>query len=221
MRSPDPTPFEVKDCALITLALGRTAQTLRELRDRVAEVPLGSLRHHMLESKLRPSFDDPELPNDFALWALDALRDLELAERLSAIDAALLAEGETLRQRLLDVLEDRLAEEPRLDAARPGHEFHFLRSQLVVYPTDQAAGDPRALAELLPRFSLGGVYLHFVESRLRPPRGEDDFSTWLDDWGETGQALRERLATVDPMFGSLRELRSRIAAAVDGNGAAR
>jgi hypothetical protein len=62
-------PFEVKDCALITLALGKSALNLRELRDRVAEVPPQSLYHHFYETLLRPSFDDPEYRNDFALWS--------------------------------------------------------------------------------------------------------------------------------------------------------
>ncbi len=130
------------------------------------------------------------------------------------IDPALLRSGEEVRLRLLDLIEDRLAERAPSEAVPPGREFHFLRSQLVVFPTEARAATPAALAEHLPRLSLGSIFLHFVEARLRPPRGEDDFSAWLEHWGDRGAELRARLATVDPMFGSLRELRTRIALAV-------
>jgi hypothetical protein len=43
MSETRPAPIEIKDCALITLALGKSAQNLRQLRDRVEEVPVQSL----------------------------------------------------------------------------------------------------------------------------------------------------------------------------------
>ena len=78
-------PFEVKDSVLITLALGKSAHNLLELRNRIAEVPAGSLLHHFYEGLLRPSFDDPEYRNDFALWARRQLFDGALAERLGIL----------------------------------------------------------------------------------------------------------------------------------------
>jgi len=60
-------PFEFKDCALIVLSTGKSARDLRELRERISLVPHESLLHHFHEALLRPSFDDPEYPNDFAL----------------------------------------------------------------------------------------------------------------------------------------------------------
>lgn len=61
--------FELMDCALITLATGKRAMNLRELRDRISEVEESSLYYHFYENLLRPSFDDPKYRNDFALWA--------------------------------------------------------------------------------------------------------------------------------------------------------
>jgi Family of unknown function (DUF5752) len=210
--SPQPQqPFAIKDCALITIALGQAAFDLRELRDRVSQVSASSLRHHFIEGLLRPSFDDPEFRNDFALWARDALRDDVLAERLAVIDPFEHADIEELRGVLVDAIEDRLFE-TAVSPAPPGHEFRFLRSQLVVFGTGRAARKPEDLVELLPHLSPGSVYYHFVEARLRPPREEDDFSGWLAGWGESGAAARTGLAAVDPMFGSLTDLRGRITA---------
>lgn len=213
-------PFEVNDCALITLATGRSAHNLRELRDHAAEVPLDSLRHHFYEALLRPSFDDPEFGNDFALWAHDALRDEALAERLSALDPVDFTAAEALRTALVDVLEDRLAEVTTVPLAPPGHDFHFLRSKVVVFTTGRRARTPAELADLVPHLTPGSIFFHFVEARLRPPRGEDDFSAWLAHWGERGQAIRRRLAAIDPMFGSLVDLRDRVSEAMaDAHGA--
>ncbi|KAB2963618.1 MAG: hypothetical protein F9K18_08350 [Thermoanaerobaculia bacterium] len=215
----EPLPFSFKDSALITLALGRSAHSLRELRDRVTDVPPSSLLHHFVEGLLRPSFDDPEFRNDFALWARDELRDPVLAERLAVLDPfALPTDGETLRAELLDVLEDRLAEVARPEPVPPGHEFHFLRSQMVVFDTGLVARTPAELAARVGDLPRGSVFYHFVDARLRPPRGVDDFTHWLEGWGEATAAPRRRLAAIDPMFGTLAELRESIAAALAAAG---
>ncbi len=215
MTQEPPAPFEIKDSGLITLALGRTAHSLRELRDRVADVPIGSLKHHFLESLLRPSFDDPEFRNDFALWARDALRDDALAERLAVIDPNSLPDDDALRDALVEVLDDRLAEVDHPVTAQSSHAFQFLRSQIVIFATGLVAERPSDLARLAPGLSTGSVFFHFIDARLREPRGEDDFSAWLADWGEAGASARRHLAAIDPMFGSLVDLRERVAGALD------
>lgn len=63
----NPEPLRIMDCAIITLALGKSAQNLREFRDGIAEVPAQSIAHHFYESLLRPVFDDPEYRNDLAV----------------------------------------------------------------------------------------------------------------------------------------------------------
>ena len=209
-----PAPFRVRDSALIALALGRSAQNLRELRDGVASVPLASLHHHFLDTLLRPSFSDPEYHNDFALWAHAELRDEALAEKLALVDPAEFVGGDGLRSAVLDILEDALAECGYPEQAPPGHEFQFLRSQIVIFDTGLEAATPAELAAMAPKLSQGSVFFHFVDARLRPPRGEDDFRAWLAGWGEQGERGRARLAMVDPSFGSLRELRARIARAL-------
>jgi len=210
-----PAPFAIKDSALVTLSVGRSAHNLRELRDGISEAPAASIRHHFLEALLRPSFDDPEFRNDFAVWAREALRDVVLAERLAIVDPIELPDAEAIRAELVDIVEDRLDELTHPPAAPPGHDFDFLRSQVVVFDTGQTAEEPADLARLAPGLSTGSVYFHFVDARVRPPRGEDDFSAWLAGWGEAGRHAREHLATIDPMFGSLVELRARVAEALD------
>jgi len=204
-------PFRVMDCALITESLGKSAQNLRELRDWVAEVPAQSLSHHFYESLLRPVFDDPEYRNDFALWAQRHLHDDRLAERLGVIDPMEYESLERLRQHVLDVIEDRLAETLQVPAASAGHEFYFLRSRLIVLDTGLRASAPAALVELIPRLPTGSIFYHFVEGRRRPPLMVDDFSVWLEGWGRGFDRCREGLAAIDFQLWSLQEMRTLIA----------
>jgi len=215
VTTPAPEPFALRDCALITLAVGRTAHGLRELAAAFATVPAASLLHHFQESLLRPSFDDPEFSNDFAQWASAALGDPVLAERLAAIDPALLGgDGERLRAALVEVAEERLAEVAHPQLVLPGREFHFLRSQLLIFDTGRSIRIPEELSAAVPNLSTGSVFYHFVDARLRNDGATDDFTVWLAPWGERTAAARARLAAVDPGFGSLAELRRRIADAL-------
>ena len=211
MTAAGPAPFRFMDCAMTTLSLGKSAQNLRELRDRIAEAPLQSISHHFYESLLRPAFDDPEYRNDFAQWTSRHLHDDLLAERLGVIDPMEFDTLEALRQHLVDVLEDRLAETTHVPWAAPGHEFYFLRSQTVVLDTGLTAATPPEMAAILPRLPTGSVFYHFVEGRRRPPLKVDDFSAWLETWGPDYLACRNRLAAIDFHLWSLSEMRAQIA----------
>jgi uncharacterized protein DUF5752 len=199
------------DCALTILSLGVSAQNLRELRDHLARVPVESLTHHFYDSLLRPEFDHPEYRNDFARWAQRGLHDALLAERLGVVDPMDHRNVEGLRAKLLDVLEDRLAEAEEVPQAPRGKEFHFLRSQFVIFDTGLMAPDPVRLAGMIPGLTTGSVFYHFIEARRRPPLEKDDFSVWLEPWGSDYEPVRERLAAVDYGMWSLIEIRERIA----------
>jgi hypothetical protein len=204
------------DCTLITLALGKSAQDLRELRDRLSDVPAGSLDHHFQQALLRHTFDDPEYRNDFALWARRQLHDFQLAEMLDVIDPLDYENLEDLRQRLLDVIEDRLADLDHVPSVAPGREFHFLRSQILIFGTGLSAAMPGDLANLIPRLSTGSVFYHFVEARRRHPARLDDISVWLEGWGEDHEPTRRRLGTIDFNLWTLTEMRDLIAACFEG-----
>jgi hypothetical protein len=200
----------VKDCALITLATGRRALNLRELRDGIEKCSLSSIEYHFFSSPLRPSFDDPEYHNDFALWARHALHDRPLAERLGVLDPLQFDSLESLRLALLDVIEERLSESEFVTWSAREHEFIFLRGQVVVFETGLEALTAREMARLVPRLSTGSVFYHFVESRRRSPVGLDDFSAWLATTPNGSATLAERLSRVNYYFVSLTELRDKL-----------
>jgi hypothetical protein len=214
-QEPRPEPFRLMDSTLTVLAVGLVSQTLRELRDHVALAPPNSITHHFHGSLLSPGFDDPEYRNDFALWARRQMHDVILAERLGVLDALDFPDVEQLRQALLDVLDDRLAELDAVPQVPRGSEFHFQSSQLIVFDTGVAFDTPQALARGVRSFTPGSVYYHFIEARRRPPLRIDDYSHWLADWGAAAEPAVHRLEAIDPIFWSLTELRELIAKSLE------
>lgn len=212
MTAPNtPEVFVVKDCALAAIATGRRAQSLRELRDHLTDIHLGCIYYHFWGGLLRPHFDDPEYNNDFASWARHALHDARLAERLGVIDPADYPVMETLRQELIEIVEERIEESEYQTWAHPDQQFHFVRAQTVSFDTGRRLAQPAELAAVLPQLSLGSVFYHFVDARRREPLGLDDFRAWLAQFGDTYAELHARLAEVDPYFISIAELRRQLA----------
>lgn len=209
--------FDVKDCTLITRMAGlRAVVNIRELQDRVGVCPPECLFHHFCETMIRPTFDDPEFYNDFAVWAIRTLRDRVLAERLAMINPYKVDSLEDLRQQVLDILEERIYEERHVPWANPGQEFYFMQAVTVVFDTGIALSQPQDLVGLLPQLSRGSIYYHFVEARRRTPNGMDDFSVWLMEFGDEAKPLIKALAGIEFYFLTLTELQDKLVTATRG-----
>lgn len=206
-ETPRMEPFAVRDCALIVLATGLKVQNLRELCDGMRQIPAESIEHHFWGRLLQPRFDEPEYNNDFASWAYHGLHDKTLAERLSMVVPTDFEDQEALRRELVEVLEERLDESEMVPWARRDQQFHFLRSQTVIFDSGLHAARPADLLSHLPHLSTGSIYYHFIDSRNRTLQRCDDFSAWLAACGAEYDLLRERLCAVDPYFASLQHLR--------------
>jgi len=89
----------------------------------------------------------------------------------------------------------------------PGREFHYMKSVSVTLPTSYVVHDLREFVEALRKISLGSLYFHVFESRLRLGRGLNDFSIWLQDsLGES--ELGDEISRLDPYTYTLEGLRS-------------
>src|SRR5690606_1028842 len=121
-------------------------------------VEAASLYTHFWAGRLRHGFNSHGYINDFAIWALQGLDDLTLAERLAIINPSEFAGIEDLRQELIDVVEQRLDEQEYIRWARENEPFVFIRSQVVVFDTGIEVRRPRDMAQALARFSRGSVF---------------------------------------------------------------
>jgi len=203
-------PFEVKDCALLAIATGVRAQNLLELKDRIEAIEADCIYYHFWGGLLHSRFEQPEFANDFAAWVRHSLHEHVLAERLAVIDPTDFTDLEQLREELIEVIEERLHEIEVVPSARPGEEFHFIRSQIVIFDTPKVLYSPEELPKVLPTLSLGSIFYHFIDARRRTPDGLDDFRAWLMGFGDQYLPLCERIASIDPYFTTLFEIRRKL-----------
>lgn len=200
-------PFQVKDCSLIGISTGFRAQNLREFRDAILNVPAGSVYHHFWGRFLEPHFDEPEYNNDFAAWAYHGLHEKSLAERLAVVNPTNHPDMESLRREVVDIVEERLDEQEFVPWARADDLFYFIRSQLLVFDTGRCLSSPEDLPEAVVAMSPGSIFYHFIDARRRTDDRIDDFSAWLVGFGDRYTELVKKLATIDPYFSSLKELK--------------
>jgi hypothetical protein len=205
-------PFLVRDCALVAISTGKRAQNLRELRDHALNIHEGSIYYHFWGGLLQPHFDDPQFNNDFANWSHYRLHDNILAERLAVIDPTDFEELEDLRREVVEVLDQRLDEVERPTWVDTDGEFHFIRSQIVVFDTGLRIENPEDLPDLVARMSVGSIFYHVIDARRRYPKRADDFRAWLGGFGDRFEPVCERLAAIDPNFMTLVEMRRKLSA---------
>ncbi len=204
-------PFAIKDCALVALATGRKARLLQELRSELTAIDAACIYHHFWGGLLQPRFVEREYNNDFAAWVRHGIHDAVLAERLAALAPVHFPDLEALRREIIELIDARLDEVEHLLWIRASQQFEFIRSQIVVFDTQRQLRQPAELAGALSALSTSSIFYHFVDARRRTPDGGDDFSDWLGAFGDEFSLLRQQLASIDPFFGSLAELRAELA----------
>ena len=208
-------PFAVKDCALLVRMSGLPpAINLRELRERVAACSENVLFHHFCETLLRPTFDNPDYRNDFAVWAKWYLTDRVLAERLGILDPYTVKSLDELRAITLDIIDERLSEVVAIPSAAPGDEFYFLEATTVVFDTGERVNSPKELGAAIRKMTNGSIFFHFLEARRRVPVGMDDFSAWLKSEEKKNAKYIRALREIDFYFHSLSNLKEEIIAAL-------
>ncbi|MCX4187692.1 DUF5752 family protein [Methylophaga sp. OBS4] len=210
--SPDHrAPFSIKDCALLTLATGKKARLLQELRRELADIETASIYHHFWGGLLQSHFSEREYNNDFAEWVRHGIHDGVLAEQLSALDPTNFSSLDALRWEIIELIDARFDEVEHLLWTRATQQFEFVKSQIVVFDTERQFKHPKDLASAMMELSLGSIFYHFIDARRRTPDGGDDFSDWLTTFGGEFAPLQEQIASVDPYFDSLSQLRQRLA----------
>ena len=85
-------------------------------------------------------------------------------------------------------------------------QFQFIRSEIVLFDTEQVISKPEELAEVLPSLSLGSIYFHFIDSR----KESKDVASWLSLFGNKYEKLTEQISKLDPYFFTLPEFRKRL-----------
>ena len=98
-------PFRFMESAVLLLATGIRAQTLRELYAGLKQVDDSSIYFHFWGRMVRPHISESEFNNDFASWLNSSLRVFKLAEALGAINPVKFQNFDDIRNVILDILD--------------------------------------------------------------------------------------------------------------------
>ena len=132
-----------------------------------------------------------------------------MAERLAAIDIREFTSISSLRERIVHLLETYLQKNPRAATRTAMEPFYIMASDLVVVPTPYVARNLEEFANGLRKVTIHAIYYHFIDARLRLKLNTNDFSAWLEQEMEMGQAA-DKLNRIDIYTSTLEGVRRSI-----------
>ena len=206
-------PFHFSGCVELRQTLDVHASDERELMARLEEVPQDSIFFHTFGYFLRHHPFTTAYGNDFARWAALEISDHALAERLAVVDPFAFPLLDALREHLVTIVRDHLQGQEAAPRVEFDRSFHFQRSHIVEVPLGVAAATLAEFRAGLARVDESAIYLHTVETRVRPRRAEA-FAPWLRDALDL-PTLAERFERADPYLATLERVRGRLLGFVD------
>jgi Family of unknown function (DUF5752) len=201
-----PTTFRFVTRLNLVELLVRKAKNIPELLEGLRLVPGTSIYYHTHRFLQQHHYLSPEPPNDFAFWVTNALGLDNLGEQLASVDTISFPTIRDLRTRYVEILESySQGPKARNGDCPEGQEFHFMSCRTFILPTRYEAHNLEEFRDILQKISISSIYFHIFEARLRLERGNNDFSNWLADMGETQLALE--ISRLDPYTITLEGLR--------------
>ena len=76
---------------------------------------------------------------------------------------------------MVEVVEQHLDESEYVPWAKADQQFHFLKSQIVIFDTGLRYDHPAELVSQIKKLSTGSIYYHFIDARNRTEERHDDF----------------------------------------------
>jgi len=203
------SPFYFNSAAHL-LRIGRErANNLGELLEALRRCPDASIFQHTFQTLEEHHFIKEGFSNDFSHWAFAACNEVELAERLAALDVREFTSIGMLRERLVHLMESYLQKNPRAATRAAMEPFYLMAADLVVIPTPYVARNLEEFAEGLRRVTVHSIYYHFIDARLRLKLNNNDFSVWLEQELDLAQAA-DRLNRIDIYTSTLESVRRSI-----------
>lgn len=198
------------------IRIGREqANTLAEFAEALRNCPDDAIFQHTFQTLQEHHYIREGFSNDFAHWIFAACNEVGLAERLSAVDVREFTSIKTLREVLVNTVDDYLKKNMRVRDRLAFEPFYFCASDTVVIPTPFVARNLAEFVEGLGRVSLHSIHYHFIDARLRLKLNSNDFSVWLEEELELGP-LAARINRIDIYTSTLQDVRRRILKILEG-----
>jgi Family of unknown function (DUF5752) len=173
------SPFEFKSAAPLLFIERERASNLTELLEALRSCPDGSIFQHTFRTLEEHHFIKEGFSNDFAHWAYSELSMVGLGERLASLDVREFTSLSALRARLIQMVDDFVAQNPKAREHTAESPFYFCSSNIVVLPMHLQANNLAEFIEGLKQVSVHSIHYHFIEARLRRKLETNDFSLWL------------------------------------------
>ncbi|UCG11775.1 MAG: hypothetical protein JSU72_14790 [Deltaproteobacteria bacterium] len=206
--------FQFSSSASLEKLTGRRAHNLEELLEIVKSSPDSSIFFHTFSAFRKMSQVHVPYTTDFAAWISTHLDEAALAEKLMAIDLSEYSTIESLRSRLVEIVEGYRSENPAIFQKTANEPFYLYDVVRLVYLTDKFAYDLSSFRQLVDTVSIDSLYYHFIESRLHTKLETDDFSNWIEE-NDQHRDLAERIRSLDINIYTLEELRTKIIQLID------
>jgi hypothetical protein len=136
---------------------GRKAYNLEELLDLIKTCPESSIFYHTFSAFLRMREIHVPYNTDFAIWVAMMLNEKALAEKLTAVDLSEYKTLESLRMRLIEIIESYREEKSSAFQKTAEEPFYLYDITRIVYLTDKFAYDLKSFRELLATVSIYSV----------------------------------------------------------------
>jgi hypothetical protein len=208
-------PFVFQSEVGAVRSTGYRADDLESFIHGLERVSGSSIYYHFFRSVLRRHFMSTDFVHDFARWALVSLSLPPLAERLAQLDPVDFVSIREARERLIATTRGFMGGVGEWMMVRPSAPFYFLQQDSLIFPTGQVANTVDELAEALGSVGNSSIYYHLIQAPIRLGRRENDFSAWLDAWGETD--LAQRIRTLNVYRWSLPQTRNHLVDLVRGS----
>jgi hypothetical protein len=203
------SPFTFNSASHL-LRIGRErAHNLAGLLEGLRACPDASIFQHMFQTLQEHHFIREGFSNDFAQWAFFACNETALAEQLSGLDAREFTSIRTMRERVIEVVESFLKQNPRARDRAALEPFYFCSAETIVVPTPCVARNLEEFSSCLERVSLHSIHFHFINARLRIKLNSNDFSMWLQEELDMPR-LADRINRIDIYTSTLEGVRRSI-----------
>ena len=188
---------------------GLKAKSIKELLYNIRNMPGAVIYYHTHHFFKQHHYLTPEPPNDFAYWVRQMLGHDSLGEQLASINIHEFTTIIEIKEKIVSILEKYLTKKERPRLATRGEEFCFIKSVSFIIPTSYKAYNLKEFKDCLKEVTVGALYFHIFEAKLRLEKEENDFSFWLSaSLGE--HELAKKIAKLDPYTHTMETLRKSI-----------
>jgi len=202
-------PFRFYTSVPLVELTGQKAKNLKELKEIIQEIDGSSIYFHTHHYVREHHFFSEEYPSDFAYWVAEVLQEKPLGEKLAILDLRNFPTIRSLREKIVELIQDYLDKSNGIREVQPGLEFHFSRTISVIISTPYQASDLMEFRRCLEKADLHSLYFHLMESRLRVTGETNDFSRWIRENFDK-ETLAKAIEDLDPYFYPLEQTKEKL-----------